>query len=101
MAMQTDVLSTQPLNATGNFQTQGGTNLGRSRIKAIYAVCGASAGNVTIRDGASGGVLVQIATPTSVNAGSIYIIMPGQGILADRPLHGTLTNATSVVVFYG
>ena len=44
MAMQTDVKSTQPLTSTGAFKDQGGNNLGRVRIKGIYAVCGASAG---------------------------------------------------------
>lgn len=101
MGMQTDVRATQPLTATGNFQTQGGADLGRSRMKAIYAVCGASAGSVVFRSGSGGAVLFRLDTPTAANAGYVYIILPGEGILAENPLHGTVTNTASAVVFYG
>lgn len=49
MAMQTDVESTQPLAATGVFKTQGNADCTfRTRIRGVYALCGASAGSVVI-----------------------------------------------------
>jgi hypothetical protein len=101
MGMQTDVRATQPLTVTGVFQTQGGQNVGRTRIKAIYAICGASAGSVVFRNGSGGPTLFQLDTPTAANAGYVYLILPGEGILAENTVHGTVTSTTSVVVFYG
>ena len=101
MAMQTDVKSTQPLTSTGAFKDQAGNNLGRARIKGIYAVCGASAGSVVITDGQSGNTLLTLNTPTAANAGSMYFLVPDQGILAENGLYGTVTNTASIVLFYG
>ena len=101
MAMQTDVKSTQPLTSTGAFKAQGGNNLGRVRIQGIYAVCGASAGSVVITDGQSGNTLLTLNTPTAANAGSVYFLVPDQGILADTAVYGTVTNTASTVIFYG
>lgn len=101
MAMQTDVKSTQPLTSTGAFKDQNSNDLGRVRIKGIYAVCGASAGSVVITDGASGATLLTLNTPTAANAGSIYMLVPDQGILADNAVYGTVTNTASTVIFYG
>lgn len=101
MAMQTDVKATQPLSATGAFTDQNSSALARSRIKGIYAVCGASAGSVVITNGQGGATLFTLNTPTAANAGSIYVLVPDQGILAENGLYGTLTNVASAVVFYG
>lgn len=102
MAMQTDVKSTQPLTSTGVFKTQSNDNCAfRTRIKAIYATCGASAGSVVITDGNGGSTLLTLNTPTAANAGSIYMLVPDQGILAENGLYGTVTNTASVTVFYG
>jgi hypothetical protein len=101
MAMQTDVKSTQPLTSTGSFKDQSGNALVRARIKAIYAVCGASAGSVTITDGQTGNTLLTLNTPTAANAGSIYMLVPDQGILADNAVYGTVVNTASTVIFYG
>jgi hypothetical protein len=102
MAMQSDIKTTKPLAATGVFKTQTDADCGfRARIKAIYATCGVSAGSVVIRDGASGPILITINTPTVADAGTVYIIMPDQGILAETGLHGTVTNTASITIFYG
>lgn len=102
MAMQTDVKSTQPLTSTGAFKTQSNADIGfRTRIKGIYAVCGASAGSVVITDGNGGSTLLTLTTPTAANAGSIYMLVPDQGILAETGLYGTVTNTASVTIFYG
>ena len=102
MAMQTDVKSTQPLTSTGVFKTQANDNCGfRTRVKGIYAVCGASAGSVVITDGSGGNTLLTLTTPTAANAGSIYMLVPDQGILAENGLYGTVTNTASITIFYG
>jgi hypothetical protein len=102
MAMQTDVKSTKPLAATGVFKTQTDADMAfRTRIKAIYAVCGASAGSVVITDGDGGPVLLTLNTPTVANAGSVYFLVPDQGILAENGLYGTVVNTASTVIFYG
>ena len=102
MAMQTDVKSTKPLESTGVFKTQTDANVSfRTRIKGIYAVCGASAGSVVITDGQSGSTLLTLTTPTATNAGSIYMLVPDQGILAENGLYGTVTNTASITIFYG
>ena len=101
MAMQTDVKASQPLTSSGDFKDQAGVVIPRSRIKGIYAVSGASAGSVLITDGVDGDSLITINTPTAANAGSVYLLVPNEGILAQTGLYGTVTNTTSVVVFYG
>lgn len=102
MAMQTDVKSTQPLTSTGDFKTQANNSIGfRTRIKGIYAVCGSSAGSVVITDGNGGNTLLTLNTPTVANAGSVYMLVPDQGILAETGLYGTVTNTASVTIFYG
>lgn len=101
MAMQTDVKSTQPLTVTGPFKDQGSNDLGRARIKGIYAICGASAGSVTITNGQTGATLLTLNTPTAANAGSIYMLVPDQGILAENAVYGTVVNTASTVIFYG
>ena len=100
-SMQFDVLATQPLTATGNFLDQNGNAIGRARIKTIYAVNGASAGSVVIRNGATGKILATINTAASATAGYTIIPLPGEGILADDALHGTVTDTTSMTLIYG
>lgn len=102
MAMQTDVKSTKPLEATGVFKTQSNADMAfRTRIKGVFAVCGATAGSVVIADGSGGDVLLTLNTPTVANAGTIYFFVPDQGILAENGLHGTVANTASVTIFYG
>lgn len=102
MAMQTDVKSTKPIAATGVFKTQANADCTfRTRIKGVYAVCGATAGSVVITDGASGATLLTVNTPAVADAGSIYFLVPDQGILADNGLYATVTNTASTVLFYG
>lgn len=101
--MQTDVLATKPLTATGNFKTQGDDDIPRVRVKTIYAVNGSLAGSVVIREGgASGNIIATINTAAVANAGYTIIPLPGEGILCkEGALHGTVTNTASIVLFYG
>lgn len=99
MTSQTDVLASAPLTSTGAF-TDGTNNLARARIKGIYCVCSASAGSVIITNGSGGATLANIATPTLASAGYVYIPLPGEGILAQTSVYGTVVNTTSTVLFY-
>ena len=100
--MQYDVLATKPLESTGNFLDQQNNAIQRSRIKTIYAVNGASAGSVVIREGgATGKILITVNTAASTTAGYTIIPMPGEGILCESGLHGTVTNTTSMTLIYG
>lgn len=102
MAMQTDVKSTKPLTSTGVFKTQSNADCTfRARIKGIYAVCGADPGSVTISNGSGGDTLLTLNTPTSANAGTVYMLVPSEGILAESGLYGTVVNTTSITLFYG
>lgn len=104
MGMQSDVQASAPLTTTGQVTNNAGTpaNLGRIRIKSLYVIAGATAGSVVFRDGGSGGpILLTLNTPAVANAGAYSVIIPGEGILVETDLHGTVTTTSSVVVFYG
>ena len=101
MAMQTDVKSIKPLAATGVFKTQTDANCSfRTRIKGIYAVCGATAGSVVLADGQGGATVLTLNTPALADNGYVYLILPGEGILLENGLYGTVTNTASITVFY-
>ena len=73
---------------------------GPARIKGMYAVCGASAGSITFRDGgASGTVLMTVATPADATA-TIDVIVPENGIRCETGIYCQISNATSVLTFY-
>ena len=99
--MQYDVLATQPLTSTGNFLDQNSNAIGRARVKTIYAVNGGDAGSVVIRNGSTGKILMTVNTAASGTAGYTIIPLPGEGILADNALHGTVTDTTSITLIYG
>ena len=100
-SMQYDVKATKVLTSTGSFKDQNNSDMTRTRIKAIYAVCGATAGTVTFANGSGGETLFVMNTPPLADAGYVFITLPGEGILAPNALHGTVATTTSVVVFYG
>jgi hypothetical protein len=100
--MQTDVLATKPLTSTGDFKDQNDNSVQRARIKTIYAVNGGSAGSVVIRQGgASGKILMTVNTAANTTAGYTIIPLPGEGILCESNLHGTVTTTTSMTLIYG
>ena len=99
--MQTDVKSTKPLTTTGAFKDQNDGDVSRARIKAIYAICGASAGTVVITNGSGGETLFYLDTPAVSTCGYVYIILPGEGIVASTGLYGTITQTASISIFYG
>ena len=100
--MQYDVLATKPLTLTGNFLDQNNNAIQRTRIKSIYAINGTSAGSVVIREGgATGKILITLNTAASATAGFTVWPLPGEGILCESGLHGTITDTTSITLIYG
>lgn len=103
MAMQTDVLMTQPLGSSNTFKIQTGQALGPCRIKAIYGTSAAAAGTVVLYDGTStaGRAIGTISTPTAANQGTYYLLLPGEGIKVSTGVYATITNVDSVMLIYG
>jgi hypothetical protein len=75
----------------------------RARIKAVYFVCGGSAGSVSFKDGGSGATeLINVATPANTTGtGCMYVLIPNDGVRFEADPYITLTNVTSVTFFYG
>ena len=101
MSMQTDVLASVPLTSTGQFTNQTPSNLGRTRIKAVYMVPTASAVSVIFKDGGSGGTVVMTLNTVASATQPTYLIFPGEGVLFSTNVHGTVSNVTSTTIFYG
>jgi hypothetical protein len=98
MGMQTDVKSAHRTTA-GSFY------VGRTRLKAfIITPAVTTACTFEIRDGsASGAVLFTMDITSQTVANSTYILVPGEGILAQNGLNLTLSvgSITGLTVFYG
>jgi len=94
--MQTDVSSTH-LNASGYVYQ------GRTRLKSFTMYGGNAVGMVQFRDGgATGNILCEVDVPSSGQTGSLYVLIPGEGILFRTDLYATFTGATAAVTaFYG
>lgn len=103
MAMQTDVLLTQPLGSSNTFKMQNGNVLGPCRIKAIYGTSAAAAGTVVLYDGSdsSGKAIGTISTPTAANQGTYYLLLPGEGIKVNTGVYAAITNVDSAMLIYG
>ena len=99
--MQTDVLASVPLTASGQFTAQNTNNIGRCRIKSIYIVPSGTAGSLVIKDGGtSGNVLVTVNTVASATQPT-YLLIPGEGLLVQNMPYGAVTNLGSATIFYG
>lgn len=91
MAMQYDVKSSEVL-------VSGSVYGARARIKGVV-ISFASGGTVVLKDGgASGTTRFSYTAPAA--AGSVNVVVPGEGILCDNNIYATLTDATATV-FYG
>lgn len=97
MGFQYDVKA-KTVTATG----ASGIGTPRARIKAVYALLGASAGSVSFKDGgALGTEQIKFDTPTSSATGYLYVLIPNDGVRFEADPYLTLTNVTSVTFFYG
>ena len=101
MGIQTDVLASVPLTATGQFANQATNALGRTRIKSVYIVPTGTAGSVVFRDGGASGAIVMTLNTVASATQPTYMLIPGQGLLFVTNVHGTVTSIGSVTIFYG
>lgn len=93
MAMQTDVLSaTAAAGATTTIFD------GPARIKGI-AISYSTGATVVLNDGTGGTAKFSWTAPAA--AGSIYILMPGEGIKCNTNISAVVSATTTAVVFYG
>jgi hypothetical protein len=94
MAMQTDVKSNH-LIASGTIFN------GRTRLKSISYRGNGTDGYVRLRDGGSSGpILCELDVGTS-DTFTIYVLVPGEGVLFQTSLYADLSNVLAVTVFYG
>ena len=101
MAMQTDVQASVPITGDGLFTDQAANNLGRTRVKSIYIVPGASAGSVVFKDGGVSGTTVMTINTVASATQPTYMLMPAQGVLFTTNVYADVTNIGSVTIFYG
>lgn len=99
--MQTDVLASVPITASGQFTDQDTTNLARCRVKAIYIVPSGTAGSLILRDGGSSST-IKITVNTVASASQpTYMLMPGEGLVFQTAVYGTVSNLGSATIIYG
>ena len=92
--MQTDVKSTH-LTASGIAFN------GRTRLKSVSYRGNASNGYVRFRDGSSTGpILCELDVGTS-DSFTIYVLLPGEGIVFQTSLYVDISNVDAATVFYG
>lgn len=99
--MQTDILASKPLTATGQIKGQNDDDIGRARIKAIYIIPAAVAGSIVFRDGGASGPIRSTINTLASSTSPTYINLPSAGLLFTTDVHVTLTSVASVTVFHG
>lgn len=92
--MQTDVKA-----GTAGAGTSTIVTAFRTRVKAVALTYTSDGGAITIYDG-NGGKTLFAFTPAAA-AGSLYMLFPGEGILADTGVYVTNGTGTTATVFYG
>ena len=99
--MQTDVLASIPITVSGQFTDQATNSLARCRVKAVYIVPSATAGSLILRDGgASSTIKITINTVASAIQPT-YILIPGEGLVFQTAVYGTVSNLGSATLIYG
>jgi hypothetical protein len=99
--MQTDVLASVPITASGQFTDQTPTNLARCRVKAIYIVPTATAGSLVLKDGGSGGAVKATINTVASASQPTYLLFPGEGLVFQTAVYGAVTNLGSATIIYG
>ncbi len=99
--MQTDVLVSVPITGSGQFTDQTPTNLARCRVKAVYIIPTATAGSLVLRDGGSGGAVKATLNTVASASQPTYILFPGEGLVFQTAVYGTVSNLGSATIFYG
>jgi hypothetical protein len=99
--MQTDVLASVPITASGQFTDQAATNLTRCRVKAIYIVPTGTAGSLILRDGGSSSTIKATINTVASATQPTYMLLPGEGLLFQTAVYGTVSNLGFATIFYG
>ena len=93
--MQTDVRS-QHFTASSNINS-----LNRNRLKSLSYRGNGTAGFIKFRNGGgSGTVFCELDVGTS-DTFTIYVLLPGEGILFPDGIYAELSNVSAVTAFYG
>ena len=101
MAMQTDVLASKVATSAGDLLDQNSLVIGRCRVKGIYIVPAAGAGEVVFKDGGSGGpTKITVKTLASSSAPD-YMLIPGEGLLFQTSIYIVPSAVVSTMVIYG
>jgi hypothetical protein len=99
--MQTDVLVSVPITSSGQFTDQTPTALARCRVKAVYIVPTATAGSLILRDGGSSSTVKATINTVASASQPTYILFPGEGLVFQTAVYGTVSNLGSATIFYG
>ena len=70
----------------------------RARVKRIVMTLTATAGKVELRDGATGGLLLDVVTPADIGMESVDL--PENGMLFSDAVHVTMSGVAAVIVLY-
>jgi hypothetical protein len=98
--MQTDILASAAITSSGQATDQLSNQINRARVKAIYIVPSGTAGSVSLKDGGSSGTSrLALATVASATQPT-YLELPAEGIVFVNNIYVTVSNVTSVVLFY-
>lgn len=88
--MQTDVKAVEKTSSATVYS-------GRTRVRAL-TISYASGGTVSIKDGGSSGA-VRWSFTAPAAAGTINVLLPGEGILCETDVYIALSSATATVVY--
>lgn len=101
MAMQTDVLASQPRTDDGQLLTQSGSNIARCRVKSVFIVPAGTAGSVVFKDGGASGTTIMTINTVASATQPQYMLLPGEGVLFQTNVYVDVTSIGSVMVYYG
>ena len=94
MAMQTDVLAT-------HLTADGVVSANRARLKSVSYRGDGTAGNILFKNGgASGATLLELDVGTS-DTFTIYLLLPGEGILFSDGIYADVAHVSALTAFYG
>ena len=95
MAMQYDVKAA----AIAAAQTDATVFAGPARIKGMVVSVPTAGGTLTLKNGSGGSTAFSFVAAAA--AGSVNIIIPGEGIRCDNGIYATTPANMTVTVFYG
>ena len=94
MAMQTDVKSTH-LTSSGTIFN------GRARLKSSSFRGNGGDGFVKFRDGGSNGTIFCEIDVGTNDIFTIYVLLPGEGIVFPTSIYAEMSNVSAITTFYG